>query len=114
MASFLSQDEIDALLDIIEHIDLPFFAYVKTPSGNYDIIEINESNALEIVGKLKEITDADVIGSLQQQGYAVKATSQKKGELVKELHKRYADLLDAKNQVDFLKEYLNAHPEYVI
>jgi len=119
MAYILSQDEIDAILATIiekdiEKDDWPQYVYIKGEK----VIELFPENKIvqelmEQKGISEEITDYDLTSILESKGYKNVAIFPSKTEL----GKHFTDVLKEKSlrprpDKDFVRNWLNNHPEY--
>lgn len=115
MAEFLSQDEIDTLLNFVDcDVEYPIFVYTRKHNKTYNILEIDKSFAEELLGKKGGFSESDIYEQLKHLGHTIVLSSHSKKRLTHSIHARYNDLKDASKELKVLKKYLSDNPEYIV
>ena len=117
MAEFLSQDEIDELLDeCLDKTDFPFYIYAQS-AKQFEIIEITQSYIYQNFNM--DINNYDVYkhkitNALNDKGYEVLSSDKSKVQLVNKLVSRLDQFKEMATEMRFIKTYLDEHPEYAL
>ena len=114
MAEFLSQMEIDMLLDdVMEETEFPIYLYLKNPDGKYEILELEYAQAKDIVGEY-ELYQSVIKNKFENKKYEVLKICETKNQLVKYFKNRFDKLVEVEKEIAFMKEYMENHPEYLL
>lgn len=112
MLDFLTDYELEQLLEIANASSV--FLYVVTKDNQPKILTMDYNQAAELLGLTTDINISQIIDKMAELGNRVEVSAASQDELVKLLQKRYLELKTQSQELEFIKEYLNMYPEYII
>ncbi len=116
MADILSQDEIDALLDVVEDISIPFMVVVNTPDRfevvEYDKEAINKNNIK--INEAERLSLKKEIAKIHNTHYENIEIFLKKTDLAHSFKNRLERYKKVSENIDKVKDWLDNHPEYTL
>ena len=117
MANFLSQDEINQLLDIGKlDDDFPYYAEIKE-NEKYDILTITKEllkDNYDLDIDKQDIYDHNITKKFKEKGIDILRTNSSKTKLVQSMKSDLEEFDKKKDEMEFIKTYLENNPEYVV
>lgn len=124
MTEFLSQNEIDALLDVpMYESEFPLFLYLKKPDDHYGVLEVSYQQAKKMCTSVESdkfnVHDDGVYqhkleNALEKKKYKIIQTFESKGKLVRFIQSKFDKFSELEKEVKFMRYYMNKYPEYVL